>query len=71
MSANHSRERQPTRVSLADEEGVKQVLVNSVLGTGEGGHVRLRRDEERCAASADEAIAMIREHHSKWLNARR
>jgi hypothetical protein len=32
MSVNHSRERQPTRVSLADEEGVKQVLVNSVLG---------------------------------------
>jgi uncharacterized protein (TIGR00730 family) len=32
MSTNHSRERQPTRVSLADEEGVKQVLVNSVLG---------------------------------------
>jgi hypothetical protein len=25
----------------------------------------------RCAASADEAIAMIREHHSKWLDARR
>jgi uncharacterized protein (TIGR00730 family) len=32
MSANHSREHQPTRVSLADEEGVKQVLVNAVLG---------------------------------------
>jgi uncharacterized protein (TIGR00730 family) len=32
MSVNHSRERQPTKVSLADEEGVKQVLVNSVLG---------------------------------------
>ena len=32
MSVDHSRERQPTRVSLADEEGVKQVLVNSVLG---------------------------------------
>jgi uncharacterized protein (TIGR00730 family) len=32
MSANHSREQQPTRVSLADEEGVKQVLVNSVVG---------------------------------------
>jgi hypothetical protein len=32
MSVNHSRERQPTRVSLAYEEGVKQVLVNSVLG---------------------------------------
>ena len=23
----------------------------------------------RCAANADEAIAMLREHHSKWLNA--
>ena len=32
MSVNHSRERQPTRVSLAYVEGVKQVLVNSVLG---------------------------------------
>jgi uncharacterized protein (TIGR00730 family) len=32
MSVDHSRERQPTRVSLADEEGVKQVLVNSVIG---------------------------------------
>jgi uncharacterized protein (TIGR00730 family) len=32
MSANHPREHQPTRVSLADEEGVKQVLVNSVVG---------------------------------------
>jgi uncharacterized protein (TIGR00730 family) len=25
----------------------------------------------RCAANADEAIAMIREHHGKWLNAQR
>ena len=23
----------------------------------------------RCAANADEAIAIIREHHGKWLNA--
>jgi hypothetical protein len=23
----------------------------------------------RCAANADEAIAIIREHHAKWLNA--
>ena len=23
----------------------------------------------RCAANADEAIALIREHHGKWLNA--
>ena len=142
MSVNHSRDRQPTRVSLADEEGVKQVLVNSVLGLWDvvnnltrlhqfvlasdafivapGGigtvletmmiwqllQVRHLEDTPlilvgtmwpgliewacssmlsfdpplanpedmtipRCAASADEAIAMIREHHGKWLNAQR
>jgi hypothetical protein len=25
----------------------------------------------RCAAKADEAIAMLREHHGKWLNAQK
>jgi uncharacterized protein (TIGR00730 family) len=32
MSAHGSIEQKPDRVSLADEEGVKQVLVNSILG---------------------------------------
>jgi uncharacterized protein (TIGR00730 family) len=32
MSTNDSVELKPNRVSLADEEGVKQVLVNSILG---------------------------------------
>jgi hypothetical protein len=32
MSANDSMVQRPDLVSLADEEGVKQVLVNSVLG---------------------------------------
>jgi hypothetical protein len=32
MSTNASMEPKPNRVSLADEEGVKQVLVNSILG---------------------------------------
>ena len=32
MSTNDAMEPKPNRVSLADEEGVKQVLVNSILG---------------------------------------
>ena len=32
MSTHESMEHKPERVSLADEEGVKQVLVNSILG---------------------------------------
>jgi hypothetical protein len=32
MSTNDSMKTKPNRVSLADEEGVKQVLVNSILG---------------------------------------
>jgi uncharacterized protein (TIGR00730 family) len=32
MRTHETREQEPERVSLADEEGVKQVLVNSILG---------------------------------------
>ena len=32
MSVNDSTERKPNVISLADEEGVKQVLVNSIFG---------------------------------------
>ena len=32
MSTHDAMEHKPERVSLADEEGVKQVLVNSILG---------------------------------------
>ena len=36
MSKNDSRVRNPDVISLNDEEGVKQVLVNSVLGLWDG-----------------------------------
>lgn len=35
MSASDPKARRPEVISLADEEGVKQVLVNSVLGLSE------------------------------------
>jgi hypothetical protein len=40
MRTHDAREQKPERVSLADEEGVKQVLVNFILGLWDVVHVR-------------------------------
>lgn len=50
-------------VSLADEEGVKQVLID--LANSED------IDIPRCVASAYEAITLIREHHAAWTERQR
>jgi hypothetical protein len=110
MSEPHSAEHGSPIVSLADEEGVKQVLVGTVLGLREivNNLTRVRPSKRersrvtmfgsarpwrasfvydeakrvtrvldaddlsipRCIATADEAMAVIREHHGRWLRAR-
>lgn len=73
-----SAEPSPGTVSLADEEGVKQVLVGTMwseLVQWARAHMLDPRlpvvnvedlSIPRCVATADEAIAVIPEHHSRW-----
>ena len=68
----------PNTVSLADEGAVKRILLESMfsLWSTVNNLSRLRPGFElasaedmaipQCVDSADEAIAIIREHHAQW-----
>ena len=59
MAADHrSPDAEPRTVSLADEEDVKRILIDTLFGPW-----------PLCVDGADEAIAIVRERHGRWAAA--
>ncbi len=69
---NETKVPAPTTVSLADEEGVKQILVDTLFGLWAtiNNLTRLRVTADftipQCVDTADEIIALVRARHAVW-----